>query len=262
MFDYKFIKTSVIRAILKLLCNFIRKTDKMKFLKYIILLSFFQTFSQEEFSQTVRDTTFFTRIDSLYREDQLYFAITYNRLVNSPNYFDQNGIPIGLHLGFQRDMPINKSRTVAFALGLGISYNKYHQNLKMIEENGIIDYEIVSADSFSRNKLEQFYIDIPFEFRWRTSTPESHKFFRFHAGFKLRYLAFSKSKYIGDEGVHKIFNNKDFNKIQYGPTISLGYNTWNFYAYYGLNSLMKNVDLNGEKVDFKTLNLGLIFYIL
>jgi hypothetical protein len=50
--------------------------------------------------------------------------------------------------------------------------------------------------------------------------------------------------------------------ILYGVYLSGGYNTINLYAYYGLNPLFKSAVVNGQQVDFKSLQLGIIFYIL
>lgn len=231
------------------------------FFKIFLLFFFSKSFAQEVIPTTVRDTVFFTKIDSLYREDQFYFGITYNQLMNSPKGFSQEGISTGFHLGFLRDMPINKARTVAVAIGAGVSYNKYHTNMVVSEIGGERKYEFVNANSFDRNKLEQVFVDLPIEFRWRNSTPESHKFWRVYAGFRVRYLALSKTKYVGQETI-TIFNNNDFNKWQYGPSISFGYNTWNFHAYYGINPLFKTGSAPEGKLEMKTLNIGLMFYIL
>ena len=59
-----------------------------------------------------------------------------------------------------------------------------------------------------------------------------------------------------------ITNNSDFNDFLYGVYLSGGYNTINLYAYYGLNPLFKSAEVNAQKVDFKSLQLGIIFYIL
>ena len=203
----------------------------------------------------------FKAIDSLYREDQFYFTITYNTLQKTPENFSQNGFSTGLNVGFLRDMPLNTSRTFAIATGLGLSYNKYQQNLTVMQNNGITVYETAENNSFSRNKLEQVFAELPLEIRWRNSTPESHKFWRIYTGFKVRYLIYDKTKFVGNQTV-VVTNNKDFNRIQYGPMISLGFNTWNFHAYYGLNSLFKSATIADQNIDMTTLNLGLMFYIL
>jgi hypothetical protein len=49
--------------------------------------------------------------------------------------------------------------------------------------------------------------------------------------------------------------------IFYTAFISGGYNTINLYAYYGLNPLFKSAVVNGQQVDFKSLQLGIIFFI-
>jgi hypothetical protein len=205
--------------------------------------------------------TVFVKADSLYREDQFYLGLTYNRLLKTPMNIVQNGLSIGVNTGFLRDFPFNKSRTFAIAAGLGFSYNKYHQNLGVFKTGEGFDYEVLDNASFDRNKLEQVGIEIPIEFRWRNSTPTRHRFFRIYGGFKCSYLVFNKTKFVGSFSEVTI-NNSDFNTFQYGPTLSLGYNTWNLHAYYGLNPVFKSAVLNSSNIQMSTLNLGIIFYIL
>lgn len=213
------------------------------------------------FSQEKKQISPFAAVDSLYREDQFYFGLTYNSLQKLPENFSQSGFSAGFHLGFLRDMPINKSRTFAIAAGLGVSYNKYRENLVVTQNDGVTTYQIVEQDDFSRNKLEQVFAELPIEIRWRNSTPESHRFWRIYTGFKIRYLIYNKTVFVGNEKTI-VTNNNDFNKIQYGPMISFGFNTWNIHAYYGLNPLFKSATIAGKQIDMRTLNLGLIFYIL
>lgn len=213
------------------------------------------------FSQDISAVAPFQEIDSLYREDQFYFGITYNQFNKIPAGFSQNGISTGVDFGFLRDMPINKKRTCAFAIGLGLSYNKWHNNLKIFKDLGVTNYEVVDKNSFSRSKTEQVFLDIPIEFRWRNSTPESHKFWRIYTGFKFRCLIFDKSVFVINETI-KITKNSDFNQIQYGPYIAFGFNTWNLTAYYGLKPVYKSAKTATETLEMKTLNIGLMFYIL
>jgi hypothetical protein len=39
----------------------------------------------------------------------------------------------------------------------------------------------------------------------------------------------------------------------------VGYNTVNVYAYYGLNSIFKTAEIDGEKINMKAFNIGVIF---
>ena len=213
------------------------------------------------FAQQKTIETVFAQSDTLYREDQFYLGLTYNRLLNRPTSISQNGLSIGVSAGFLRDFPINKSRTFAIAAGLGFSYNKYHQNLGVFQTEQGFDYQVLDNASFDRNKFEQVGIEIPIEIRWRNSTRTRHRFFRVYGGFKLCYMAFNKTKFVGLFSKTTI-NNSDFNNFQFGPTLSIGYNTWNLHAYYGLNPVFKSAKIGNENIQMSTLNLGVIFYIL
>ncbi|MBP4138748.1 PorT family protein [Flavobacterium sp. P7388] len=232
------------------------------FFSCLFLVSFFNVFSQEE-TTIAAETKPVVKIDSLYREDQFYFSLIYNSIMKSPG-MAQDRFSAGLSLGVLRDMPINKARTFAVATGLGLSYKNYYQNLAITGTKDAPEYNVVSYNDISTNKFYSYLVDVPIEFRWRNSTPESYKFWRIYGGLKLSYVLQSKSVFKGlvDQNV-KIVNNKDVNRFQYGAYISTGYNTWNLYACYSLNSLFKSsARTPTEQVDIRTLSMGLIFYIL
>ncbi|WP_268848636.1 porin family protein [Flavobacterium aestivum] len=230
------------------------------FLGCFLFLSFFKGFSQgKEFSID----TLHVKIDSLYREDQFYTGLIYNSLLNKPSDFSQQRVSFGFSAGFLRDMPVNKSRTVAIAPGIGFVYNNYIQNLAITGTNENPIYTVIpSTENYHRNKFEQFLVEIPIEFRWRTSTPEVYKFWRIYGGFKFSYLLLDRSVYDNQTKII-IRNNKDFNEFLYGAYISAGYNTINLYAYYGLNSLFKSTaKVNDESIKMNALSIGIMFYIL
>lgn len=208
-------------------------------------------------------------VDSLYREDQFYFGITYNILQNLPTGITKSKFSPGISVGFLRDMPINKNRTFAIALGVGYSLSVLRENMytyDLPDSNGAVTrtYEVLSDDSFyDKNKQTLSYIDVPLEIRWRTSTPDSHKFWRIYAGFKVSYLIGDRYKFINDVQTITIKNNADLNKFQYGCYLATGWNSVNFYAYYSLNPIFKSTtQLAGQPIKMNTLNVGFMFYIL
>lgn len=217
-------------------------------------------FSQENASFDIAPKI---KIDSLYREDQLYFSFSFTTLQNKPNGLTQDKFSSGFSLGFLRDFPVNKARTIAIAPGIGLAYNKYNQNLKISKSNQITAYSVLESNSsFDKNKLSQLLIEVPIELRWRSSTFESHKFWRVYGGFKMGYLIYDKSIYKDINNKIIVENNQDFNTIQYGTYLSVGYNSVNVYAYYGLNSLFRSAKTTTEPIEMNSMNIGFMFYIL
>lgn len=224
-----------------------------------LIFTFFVTavFSQEITSKVV---------DSLYKEDQFYIGTTYNVLINIPDNLAQNSFSLGFHLGFIKDMPINKRRNKSIGVGLGYSTNSYIQNMLIQQDNsGNFSYNIIDTEtvSFTKNKFSEHVLELPIEYRWRTSTKKSYKFWRIYTGVKFGYVLANRSKFIGSLGELKYNNIEDFNTIQYGLTLSVGYNTWNVFVYYGLNPIFSDTaQLNGETLDMNAIKVGLMFYVL
>ena len=228
--------------------------------KHLIVILIFFIFAPVSYSQIDDKEAI---IDSLYREDQFYAGVTYNLLGKMPSGISQNGFSSGFHLGFVRDMPINKKRNVSLGLGIGYSANSFNQNLKISKDtNGGFVYR--SGDEFSKNKFSQHLIEIPFEVRWRLSSPVEYKFFRLHTGFKVGYVIGNTSKFEGSSGNEKYSGINDFNDFQYALTFSIGYNTWNFYMYYALNPIFSSniKTIDGDSVNMNAIKIGLIFYVL
>lgn len=200
--------------------------------------------------------------DTKYREDQLYFGVTYNALINAPDELSQTGFSPGFNIGIIRDFPINTNRNVALGLGLGYSINSYSQNLKIsTNEAGNYDYYFLSNSAFQKNRFFYHTIDIPFEIRWRTSTAQRYKFWRIYAGLKASYVLSSKAFF---ESSSQSITTKNLSLKQwlFGLTLSAGYNNWNGYLYYGLSPLFEGATWQQNNIDMKALKVGLMFYFL
>ena len=207
-----------------------------------------------------KKTIDFEAIDSLYREDQFYLNLSFINLQKEPSSVSQIKISPQIGFGFLRDMPVNKNRTVSVALGLGYNIAILNHNLFIDNSNEKVTYSSINQE-FDRNKLSLHYIDVPLELRWRTSTPETHVFWRIYTGFKVSYLVYDQYKFKGETTI-KSSKNNDLNQFQYGAYLSTGWNTWNFYVYYGLNPLFQSAQLDNQNIDMYNFNFGLMFYIL
>ena len=234
-------------------------------MKTILFIVMFSLMSSMVFAQQPKDvdTTF---VDHKYREDQFYLSFTYNLLGKKPSEIRQSAFSSGIHFGIIRDFPFNERRNKALGIGLGLSVNSYNQNMLISEDsNGHYIYQIIdeSQITIKRNKFTTYLIEVPIQYRWRTSTAKDYNFWRIYTGVKFGYVLYNSSKFRGSIDDIKYSNIDDFNKLQYGLTLSAGYSTWNFSVYYGLNPIFKDTaQLNGKSMDMNSINVGLMFYVL
>lgn len=202
--------------------------------------------------------------DAPYFEDQFYIGFGFNLQTNLPSNVDQRSFPYNLQTGFIKDIPFTKKARTALGIGLGYATNSYFSNIQAAETvSGIVYSRISENEDFIRSKLETHAIELPVEFRWRTSTATDHKFWRVYPGFKLAYAFARSSRFLTDETSTR-FRNQDIQDLQYGLTLNIGYNTFNISAYYGLNPLLEEgvVLDTGEPFELSVLRIGVIFYIL
>ena len=221
------------------------------FISFLLVMNFLKSYSQ------IND------VDNKYLEDQIYLGLYYSALTSAPENFNQNKFSSTLNFGFIRDLPLNKQRNFGLGVGVGLSLGSSNSNLKLSELNNSVRAEIINGEDFTKNKWNTTKIEFPFEFRWRTSTPTSYKFWRVYFGVKTSYLLRSRYKYESLNNNYTL-ENLPFRKIQSGLTLNAGNNTWNLGVYLGLNPVF-NKDFGQINPDFKDLKefkLGLIFYIL
>lgn len=204
-------------------------------------------------------------VDSLYREDQFYIGLTYNAPLNLPSGVNTRGLSGGVQFGFVRDMPINKQRNIAVAIGAGIAIDQFGQNLFIGETpNDETIFRVLDGNvDFTRNRFNMAIIEAPLEFRWRTSTPSTYKFWRVYAGFRVGYAYWYKATFKQPGNNVNQTKIPEFDPLRLSATLSFGYSSFNLFASYSINPFFKDaVTVDGEAVDFRTLKLGLMFYIL
>lgn len=202
--------------------------------------------------------------DSTYLEDQFYAGMVYNVLLNKPDGLSQNNFSNGFIMGFIKDIPLNKQRNRAIGVGLGYNNSSFYYNLRALRSEGKIVYEFIDDTSYKRSKIETHSVEVPLEYRWRTSTVSSTKFWRIYTGVKIGYSFARISKFIGNSE-KDVFTNTDIEPLQFSAYISAGYNTWNFYGNFALSKLFKDgtvIESTGEPLNMSYLSAGLIFYIL
>jgi hypothetical protein len=218
------------------------------------------------FNNIAQDSIPETYNDSKYREDQFYVGAVYNILTNVPGGVNIRGLSGGIQFGYLRDMPINKRRSLAIAVGAGLSFNEYGQTLFIGEKStGETIFTVLDDQSvdYTRNRFNTYSVEAPIQFRWRSSTPDSYKFWRIYAGFKVGYVYWYKSTFKQPGNNVTQTDIPEFDNLRFGTTFSFGYNTFNFFASYSLNPFFKDASTtDGKEVNFKTIQVGLMFYLL
>lgn len=233
-----------------------------KYLLFVFAIFSFHTL----FSQSDDKEMEVLVVDSLYREDQFYLGFTFNLLNDLPPDISQSGFSGGLHLGFIRDMPINEQRNLALGVGLGWSINTYAQNLFIGEsqnEETIFNVLDGSQLDYESNRFTTYLLEVPVEFRWRSSSATTFNFWRVYAGLKPGYIYYFKSnfKQPGNRVIQTDLS--ELERFRLGATLAVGFNKVNFYFYYSLTPFFDgSKSLNGDPIDVRTLKIGLMFYIL
>ena len=232
-------------------------------LRYLWLLFLFPLLGVSQVES--HDSINVNNVDFRYREDQFYFGITYNVLMDTPPGINSRGLTGGIHGGFLRDIPINERRNLAVAMGLGLAYDQLGHNLFIGENpNGSSIFRILDGNvDFSKNRLEMAMVEVPLELRWRTSMATDYRFWRVYAGARIGYAYWYKATFR-QAGNHVDQGRiPEFVPLRLTATLSFGYGTFNFFASYSINPFFKDAHLsNGEELNVKVLKLGLIFYML
>ncbi len=197
----------------------------------IIFLAVFSSFSG--FSQVVGETT----IKRFSVGTDIFTDIWMNQPEGVKTRFLQQGASVFGMYNYQ----FGKSN-ISFAFGFGGTFHNYYSNsvIPDIKADSISFTPIPDSLSYKKSKLGLTYLDIPFEFRLKTV-----KKFRFSLGFKVGILIDAKTKYKGDRASdHSLVNIKErpvthLEKWRYGPTIRVGYDWFNLFAYYSLSNVFQ-----------------------
>lgn len=236
---------------------------KRVFFLLIFLLSCGWTMAQSTTEQQpVNDSI---PIDPKYREDQFYTSLTYNLLTDVPPDVKIRGFSGGLRFGFIRDMPFNKTRTLAIGAGLGLGFNRYGNTLSISEDNNQnTTFQVLSEETnFESNRFSVYHVEVPLEFRWRSSTSTEFKFYRVHAGLIFSYAYWNRATFVQDGQKFKLEGVEQFNPFQTEVFILLGYNTINFHASYNFTAFFdQEATLDERLINFRPVKLGISFYFL
>ena len=196
-------------------------------------------------------------VDSSYREDQIYASIGYPLLIDTPEGVAQKKLSHTFSLGFIRDMPINSSRNLALGLGFGLNYNVVYTNLQFTDDMETTTF--VSSDVI--NQWNSVDVEIPLEFRWRSSTPANYQFWRIYAGVVGYYSLSAKQRTRA--AIMESITSLSVQNFRLAFRLNVGNNTWNLTYTHPIDSFFdfEKSTHNKSLSQLKTAKLGLVFYI-
>ena len=163
---------------------------------------------------------------------------------NNANGFRTRYYSRGLNLYGMYDLQIQKSR-VSFAFGAGISFVDIYNNSTLYDSTNGSGAKFTPMpnypDTVKLNKVAMTYIDIPLELRIRTNRDKLGQVWKFNIGFKagVRIDAYTRTIYKTPRESERLKPYPDFNQFRMGPTLRIGYSSFNFTAYYGLLDVFK-----------------------
>jgi len=154
-------------------------------------------------------------------------------------------------------MPINRARNLAFGLGFGLNDNVVHTNLQLTENMEAYTY----LSSNVTNQWNNLDLEIPLEFRWRSSVPLNYQFWRAYAGL-VGYYTLSANQRTRTALIDSI-TSLSVQKFRLALRLNVGNNTWNLTYTHPIDSFFDYDKSPHNKLfsQLKIAKLGLVFYI-
>ena len=229
--------------------NLFKEVIKFSLISITTFGTFFLARGQEEINNEV-----------FFREDQFYLGTSFMVLSSDQEDFNPRGLSRHFQWGFIRDLPLNSSGKLAIGMGLGMSFERYNTNLNLDKtKDNSVNY-FIADQSASPVFFSIHSVEIPLTLRWRNATLDNFAFWRVYGGVSLRWNYYNKIR----QEIFEIKNSNDIDNFGAVAHVSFGYNTWNFYLGYNLNSFFSKMtsDFNRLPIELNPIKIGLIFYIL
>jgi hypothetical protein len=223
----------------------------IKILQYISIFFFvFNVYAQKDSLQ----------LGSRYAEDQIYLSVSYAQLFNQPKPITKSGFSYAISTGFIKDIILNKRGNISIALGFGYGFDFFNHELKVEENNSSTVFS--SGQDLTSNVLKLHNLEFPIELRWRTSTAKKYDFWRIYGGVKFLYNLSNEFQFEENLNSINYKNISAFNKLQYGLTLSAGFDKFNINILYNLTPIFNEATIDSENINSSILKFGLIFYLL
>lgn len=195
------------------------------------------------------------------RGEWLHFSYSHLTLLNQPEQLKESWKSNGWQLMIMRETLFGRRSHWGIGYGLGFSSNYWHTNLNISSASNSSNrvYTYLAEDStYKSNRFSASYIDIPFEFRYRTKSNSYGQYFRFYFGGLVGYRINSFSAFQVNDYSVKYYKQDDLARWHYGVFARTGWWLFNLYAYYGINTVFDKLENAPKGLDeMHNLSLGI-----
>lgn len=174
--------------------------------------------------------------------------------LKKPANFETRTINQGISAFGMYNYPFGESN-MSIAIGIGTGFHNLYTKgqIEDIKADTITWVPFPDTLDYKRYKLGLSYFDIPLEFRLKTNQK-----FRVAIGAKFGFLLDGKTKYKGNRYDGELVTIKEkqvgsLSRFRFGPTIRIGYDWFNVYAYYQVTRLFEP----GRGPDIYPLSVGI-----
>ncbi|WAC38979.1 outer membrane beta-barrel protein [Pedobacter sp. SL55] len=145
---------------------------------------------------------------------------------------------------------------VYLAGGFDWTLIRLDRNITIKKDVPVLDYDVITDATFSKNRFSASYVHFPLNFEFRTKEDHKGKRFRFVVGPEVAFLLGGKVKQISEErGKVKFTDDYNFTPFRYGGTARIGYGGLGLFAKYSASDLF---DTDAQK-GLKAMSFGITF---
>ena len=184
--------------------------------------------------------------------DRVVVGLDWTGWLQNSTDVEQKWYNRGFHIHLLADRPFNEQFSLGFGAGVAFA-NTYHNGTLFQDTAGVVNFSPISDTiEFSTNKFSFVALELPIEFKYFGKKNSTGNQFKLAVGAKVSYMIHNYSKYKGpgtqfgvyeDEIKRKEYDLPRLAKLQYGPSLRVGYGPVNFEVNYAITPLFEGDDV-------------------
>lgn len=132
------------------------------------------------------------------------------------------------------------TRNTGLGYGVGFTFSNFHNNIAHVQPRNQTGPHtpLLTDTTYSRNKQNISWVEIPIEFRFRGKLSSKGNFFRVNAGIRAGYRMNGSAYYRDGDYAIRRYRLESLNKWRVQPYLRIGWGKLGIYAGYDLLPIM------------------------